>query len=186
MSQDTSNRPPAEKRYQYFAFISYKHDDVGWAKWLQKRLETYRLPSIIRKEAPHLPKQVRPIFRNQTDIGAGPLLDNLRSELEDSRFLIVICSPAAAKSEWVNREVQNFIGMGRGDRIIPFVIAGDPNAADPSRECFPPALRETEQTILGVNVEEIGKEQALVKVVAKLLELKWLQPPLLVRLRSLG
>ena len=173
MSQDTSNRLPTEKRYQYFAFISYKHDDVRWAKWLQNRLEAYRLPSIIRKEAPHLPKQVRPIFRDQTDIGTGPLLDNLRSELEDSRFLIVLCSPAAAKSEWVNREVQNFIGMGRGDRIIPFVIAGEPNAADPSRECFPPALRETEQTILGVNVEEIGKEQAIVKVVAKLLELKF-------------
>ena len=80
-------QPPADKRYEYFAFISYKHEDMRWAKWLQNRLETYRLPSVIRKEVPHLPKHIRPIFRDQTDIGTGPLLENLRKELDDSRFL---------------------------------------------------------------------------------------------------
>ena len=166
-------QPPAEKRYEYFAFISYKHEDMRWAKWLQNRLETYRLPSVIRKEAPHLPKHIRPIFRDQTDIGAGPLLENLRKELEDSRFLIVICSPSASQSEWVNKEVQNFIQMGRGDRIIPLIVAGEPGAADPSRECFPAALRGGEQAMLGVSVEELGKEKAVVKIVAKLLGLKF-------------
>lgn len=166
-------QPPADKRYEYFAFISYKHEDSRWAKWLQSRLETYRLPSVIRREAPHLPKHLRPIFRDQTDIGAGPLLDNLRRELDDSRFLIVVCSPAAAKSEWVEKEVRNFIELGRGDRIIPFIVAGQPGAADPNMECFPPALRGGEQAMLGVSVEELGKEKAVVKVVAKLLGLKF-------------
>ena len=66
-----------EKRFEYVAFISYKREDVAWAKWLQQRLETYRLPSVIRQEAPHLPKHIRPVFRDQTDIGAGPLLESL-------------------------------------------------------------------------------------------------------------
>ena len=75
------------------AFISYKHEDMRWAKWLQQQIETYRLPGIIRKQAPHLPKHIRPVFRDQTDISTGPLLQNLRQELEDSRYLIVLCSP---------------------------------------------------------------------------------------------
>ena len=134
-----------DKRYEYFAFISYKHEDMRWAKWLQQQIETYRLPAIIRKQAPHLPKQIRPVFRDQTDISTGPLLENLRQELRDSRFLIVLCSPAAAKSEWVNREVQHFIDMGRAERIIPFVVAGAPNAANPEEECFPAILRGAER-----------------------------------------
>ena len=146
---------------------------MRWAKWLQQQIETYRLPGIIRKQAPHLPKHIRPVFRDQTDISTGPLLQNLRQELEDSRYLIVLCSPAAAKSEWVNREVQHFIDMGRADRIIPFVVAGTPNAANPDEECFPAILRGEERAMLGVSVPELGKEKAFVKVVAKLLGLKF-------------
>ena len=165
--------PPADRRYEFFAFISYKHEDMGWAKWLQNRLENYRLPSVIRKEAPHLPKSIRPIFRDQTDIGAGPLMENLRQELEDSRYLIVICSPSASKSEWVDREVEHFQAMGRGERIIPFIVAGEPGAADPGRECFPTALRGGDEAMLGVSAEELGREKAAVKVVARLLGLKF-------------
>ena len=169
-----ASRDSAEdKRYEYFAFISYKHEDMRWAKWLQQQIETYRLPAIIRKQAPHLPKQIRPVFRDQTDISTGPLLQNLRQELQDSRYLIVLCSPAAAKSEWVNREVQHFIDMGRAERIIPFVVAGTPNAANPEEECFPAILRGAEQSMLGVSVPELGKEKAFIKVVAKLLGLKF-------------
>ena len=93
--------------------------------------------------------------------------------MQDSRFLIVLCSPAAAKSEWVNREVQHFIDMGRADRIIPFVVAGAPNASNPDEECFPAILRGAERAMLGVSVPELGKEKAFVKVVAKLLGLKF-------------
>ena len=171
--QGADAQSPADKRYEYFAFISYKHEDMRWAKWLQQQIETYRLPAIIRKQAPHLPKQIRPVFRDQTDISTGPLLQNLRQELQDSRFLIVLCSPAAAKSEWVNREVQHFIDMGRAERIIPFVVAGAPNAANPDEECFPAILRGAERSMLGVSVPELGKEKAFVKVVAKLLGLKF-------------
>ena len=170
--QTADAQPPDDKRCEYFAFISYKHEDMR-AKWLQQQIETYRLPAIIRKQAPHLPKQIRPVFRDQTDISTGPLLQNLRQELQDSRFLIVLCSPAAAKSEWVNREVQHFLDMGRADRIIPFVVAGTPNAANADEECFPAILRGAERGMLGVSVPELGKEKAFIKVVAKLLGLKF-------------
>ena len=44
--------------YRYFAFISYSSKDVKWAEWIQKKLETYRLPSKIRKEHSDLPEKI--------------------------------------------------------------------------------------------------------------------------------
>ena len=41
-----------EKHKDYYAFISYKREDERMAKWLQHKLEHYRLPSIARKEKP--------------------------------------------------------------------------------------------------------------------------------------
>ena len=41
---------------KYFAFISYKREDVKWAKWLQNELEGYHLPTKIAKANPNLPK----------------------------------------------------------------------------------------------------------------------------------
>jgi len=99
----------SSKRFEYFAFISYQHGDSNWARWLQRSIECYRLPKIIRKQAPHLPKHIHPVFCDQTDINAGPLEKTLRSELEDSRYLIVVCSPRSVDSEWVNKEAQHFV-----------------------------------------------------------------------------
>lgn len=46
------------KRFSYYAFISYKREDEKWAGWLQKQLETYRIPSIIRKQNLNVPKNL--------------------------------------------------------------------------------------------------------------------------------
>ncbi len=163
------------KNFGNYAFISYKREDEGWAKWLQRKLECYRLPSVIRTEASATPTFIRPVFRDNTDLSGGVLADNLRRELDDSRFLIVICSPAATRSEWVNKEVQTFIDQGRADRIIPFVVAGTPHAADPARECFPAAIRAlpAENELLGINVAEVGRERAFIRLVATMLGVKF-------------
>lgn len=160
------------ERFQYFAFISYSRKDEYWAKWLHKKLETYKLPSIIRKEYEgQLPDKIHPVFLDKTDIGLGSLKTNLKKELEDSRYLIVICSPNAAKSEWVNTEVEHFKTLDRGDRIIPFIIEGTPQPiSTKEKQCYPPAL---EKTILGASLEELPKEQALIKLIANLLGLKF-------------
>jgi len=160
----------SEQKYEYYAFVSYSRKDEVWAKWLHEKLEAYKLPNIIRKESTHLPERVRPVFRDKTDIGAGDLEKTLRQELTDSRYLIVICSPNSAKSEWVNKEVETFIELGREDRIIPFIIEGKPDAQEVSKKCYPPALSPN---ILGISVEELGREQAFVKVVASILRLKF-------------
>ena len=152
---------------QYFAFISYRRCDQKWAQWLQDKLEHYKMPTNLNGK-PNLPKEIRPVFRDKSELAAGVLANELQRALEQSKYLIVICSPNSAKSEWVNKEVQAFIDMGRVDKIIPFIIEGTAHSKTGEDECFPQALRDlpAENELLGVNINEMGRDAAAVKVVA--------------------
>ena len=164
-----------EANRQYYAFISYKREDERWAKWLQRKLENYKLPAIIRKENPSIPKYIRPIFRDKTDLGGGVLPELLKEELLRSKYLIIVCSPRSAGSEWVSKEAQTFINEGRSEYIIPFIVDGIPNAPNPADECFPQSLLNLpkDKELLGINVKEVGKSVALVRLVATLLNLRF-------------
>lgn len=159
---------------EYFAFISYKREDEKWAKWLQNKLEHYKLPSNMNGRT-DLPKEIRPIFRDQSELAGGVLADEINKALTNSKYLIVICSPRAAQSQWVGKEVQSFIDMGRTDKIIPFIIGGTAHAQNPEEECFPFALLNLppEQELLGINIDEMGRDAAAVKVVAQMFGLKF-------------
>lgn len=161
-------------RKGYFAFISYKHEDAKWADWLQHELEHYRLPSNLNGRE-DLPKSIRPVFKDTSELNPACLPRQIQEALADSRYLIVICSPRSAKSEWVNKEVETFVDMGKTDCIIPFIIEGKPYSKDPATECYPKALLDlpADKEILGANINEYGKKAALVKVVAQMLGLKF-------------
>lgn len=163
------------KQFDYFAFISYKREDEKWAKWLQKRLESYSLPTSIRKENPKLPNKIRPVFRDQSELSGGNLKAEIEKGLNSSKYLIVICSPRSAKSPWVSKEVQHFIDQGREEYIIPFIIGGSPNATNPEEECFPEGLRQLigEKEILGININEMGRNAAVIKVIARMFNLRF-------------
>lgn len=153
----------------YYAFISYNSTDEKWAKWLQHNLEYYHIPSALCKEYPELPKKIRPVFWYKQDLSGTKLKKALNNELSSSKYLIVICSPDSAKADWVNDEVVAFIEQGKGDRIIPFIVAGTPHAKNPDEECFPPALRNLtrDEEIRGIDVRrKEGKYHALVDVIA--------------------
>ena len=157
---------------EFFAFISYKREDEKWAKWLQRKLENFKLPSYL-KDRDDLPKEIRPIFKDTLELIPGNLPKQIVEALEHSKFLIVICSPRSASSPWVNAEIEEFIKMGGTDRIIPFIVEGIPY--DSQQECFPQALRDLkkDQEVLGANIHEMGKEAALVKVVSRMLDLRF-------------
>lgn len=162
--------PGMSEEYANYAFISYSHKDEKWAAWIQQKLEAYRLPSVIRKEAGStIPERIRPVFRDATDLGAGLLRDKLQEELESSRFLIVVCSPNSAKpneegKHWVNDEVTHFASLGRADRIIPLIVDGDEKSA------FCPKL--TELGILAVDATKKSRARTLNDVVAALLGIR--------------
>lgn len=164
-----------DRKYDFFAFISYKREDEKWAKWLQRKLEYYKLPSSVRKDNPDLPEKIRPVFKDTTDLEPGVLARKIQDALDSSKYLIVICSPRSANSVWVSKEVQAFIDSGRSDHIIPFIIGGIPNASDPKDECFPEGLRQLagEQELLGANINEMGREAAAIKVVARMFNLRF-------------
>ena len=106
--------------YRYRAFISYAHTDQAWASWLHKAIEGYRLPGrLVGTSTPKgpVPARLSPVFRDRDDLTAAhSLTDPIRQALEESESLIVVCSPAAAQSSWVNEEIRHFESLGRRDR----------------------------------------------------------------------
>ncbi|MEO5629709.1 MAG: TIR domain-containing protein [Thermomonas sp.] len=128
----------------YRAFISYSHADSRWARWVHRRVENYRLPSRLRGtngEFGPLPDRLAPIFRDREDLSsAGELGPKIQLALADSEALIVLCSPEAARSPWVDNEIVQFKRLGRADRVFALILSGEPNSGD-ERECFPRALR---------------------------------------------
>ena len=154
-----------EQDKEYFAFISYKSEDVEWATWLQHELEHYHLPASFNGRT-DIPQELRPVFRDIDELSAGNLPEQIQQALVNSQNLIVICSPQAAKSPWVNQEVETFISLGRTNRIFPFIVEGNSPL-----EFFPPALRNLpkDEERLGGDVSKKGRDAAFVKVVAGML-----------------
>ena len=150
---------------EYFAFISYKSEDVEWAIWVQHELEHYHLPASFNG-CEDVRQDLRPVFRDIDELSAGNLPKQIKQALVNSQNLIVICSPQAAESHWVNQEVKTFITLGRINRIFPFIVEGN----SPSK-FFPPALLNLpkNEERLGGDVSKKGRDAAFVKVVAGML-----------------
>lgn len=172
---------------QNYVFISYNHKDVEWAKWLQKRLERYRLPAEAHNELSDS-RYIRPVFRDRDNLTSGVLNDELRKHLESSKYLVILCSPNSAPSDWVSDEIKAFINMGRLDKIVPFIIDGSPQEysnADITRplmgECYPLALRQwnaehPDKNLLGIAVDDYGEKnrnKAFIRLVAHLLGIEF-------------
>lgn len=123
--------------WQYGAFISYRHvePDRRWAHWLHRSLEAFRTPRALVRAG--VPARVGRVFRDEEELPASADLSReIDRALEQSRFLVVVCSPSTPASRWVNKEVQRFRELQRGDRIIALLVHGEPH------EAFPPSLRQ--------------------------------------------
>lgn len=164
-----------EQKKEYYAFISYKREDKKEAKWLQHTLEYYRLPNQLRQHDSKLPEYVRPIFRDMTDLEVGELSAQIHSALEQSHYLIVVCSPRTVASKWVNDEIEYFISLGKQDKIIPYIIEGIPHASNPEEECYPPALLRLskDKELLGANINEVGKDSATIRIVSRMFDIRF-------------
>jgi hypothetical protein len=87
---------PVNARQGYYAFISYSHEDASWAERLHQDLIAKGIP----KEE---------LFLDQPAMKAGELWrEQLRAALNHSRYIVVLWSKNAAKSEWVDAELANF------------------------------------------------------------------------------
>ena len=167
-------RSSGASEYKYWAFISYSSKDKSWGSWLHGAIETYGVPAELVKRhtiptGHPAPKRFHPIFRDRDELPASADLGGvIKDAICGSHYLIVICSPNAAKSRWVNKEIESFLALGRRDHILAIIVDGDPNAGD-ARECFPPALREFEPIAADARPQGDGKTNAKLKLLAGML-----------------
>lgn len=179
------------RAYRYWAFISYSHADEAWASWLHRRIEAYSVPrplvgTAIPNESTVRPRRLFPIFRDRDELAsASSLSAQIQDALGQSRNLLVICSPNAARSRWVGEEIKAFKAMGREDRIFCVIVSGEPYASDGpdagGTECFAEPLRfrvDADGAVTGERTEPLaadareqgdGKRNALLKVIAAVL-----------------
>ena len=160
------------KTFKNFAFISYSHADKKAAEELQKVLDDFHLSDALKEKYPDRPEVLREIFRDDTGLPAGSnLTKEIQKQLEQSNYLIVICSPNPAKSEWVNKEIDYFKTHRNPTHIIPFIIDGVANAKNANdQECFPIALKSLEAR--GANISTFSFERAVIEVIAGALEIE--------------
>ena len=131
------------------AFLSYSHQDAETADWLHETLEEFRVPPrLVGKltDQGAVPKRLSPVFRDRQELAAAhDLGEEIEEAISGSRFLIVLCSPAAARSHWIDEEIASFKRLHREDRILAAIVDGEPFASEiPGREneeCFPQSLR---------------------------------------------
>jgi len=174
--------------YRYKAFISYSHSDKRFANWLLKSLEGYRVPKrLLSADSSGPVQKLGRIFRDRDELPAAEdLTAEVKKALANSEFMIVLCSPAAAASRWVNREIIEFKKLNGEGKILSVIISGEPFAsksAQPEQECFPPALRfrlgkggqitkvEAEPLAADFRAGGDGRKRGLLKLVAGLMGL---------------
>lgn len=154
----------------YRAFISYSHADAVFGRRLHRRLEAYRLPRrLVGRPTPGgpAPPRLTPIFRDRDELAAtGDLSAEVRAALARSGALVVVCSPAAAASTWVAREVELFRELHADRPILAALVAGHP------ADAFPPAMRPAggpEPLAADFRATGDGERLGLLKLVAGLI-----------------
>jgi tetratricopeptide (TPR) repeat protein len=134
---------------RYVAFLSYSHRNKAETEWLHRALERYHVPKkLVGKETPKgkVPARLIPVFRDRDELSASADLGNeLRAALANSDHLIVIASPASARSTYVQEEIRYFKSLNGELRVFALIVDGEPYASTmPGREAeeaFPLSLR---------------------------------------------
>ena len=133
---------------KYIAFISYKHDvfDSRIASRIHSSIERYHIPKDYREK--YGSRRLGRVFRDEEELPVSPdLSSKIKEALDQSRFLIVICTPRTPGSEWAQREITYFLKNHDREHIIAVLAEGTPDVS------FPPALYQTgEQT--GAEISE--------------------------------
>jgi len=153
---------------KYVAFISYSRKDKKIVNDLYKYLEKHFKQKINAED-----RKQNVIFIDKLGLNSGEILDEqIENALENSKYLIVICSCNVAKySFWVDKEIEYFAELGKIENIKPIIINGEPNSND--NECYPNSLKSyLRKNILCANYKEDGKE-AFDRILAELENLSY-------------
>jgi hypothetical protein len=103
-------------------FISYSRKDADFVKILARALQNYSAPRGLP-----VPNRRIDVFLDKQDFQTGDYNERLHQYLENSSKLMVICSPWARASRFVNQEIATFAEIHGAQHIIPVLIQGIPN-----------------------------------------------------------
>ena len=109
----------------YNAFISYRHhpDDIRVASQIHRLLEHYRIPRALRKQS----KRITRLFRDKEELPiTSNLTDDITRALQNSDYLIVICSTHTRESTWVRREIETFLKTHDRSKVLTVLADGEP------------------------------------------------------------
>ena len=117
---------------KYCAFISYRHytPDMEIAQRLHTLIEQYTIPVELRKN----PSQKHPgaVFRDQEELPlSADLGKDIETALDNSDWLICICSPRYLESRWCMRELEYFIEVHGRERVLTLLAEGEPEESFP-------------------------------------------------------
>ena len=107
---------------QFDAFVSYSRGDGVFAEKLVEALENFTPPPDLS-----IPQRPLKIFRDVSDLTGNEYFSAIESELRSSRKLILLCSPLARQSSFVDDEIRRFIQAQGAQNIIPVIVNGLPN-----------------------------------------------------------
>ncbi|MFF5075911.1 TIR domain-containing protein [Actinoplanes sp. NPDC000266] len=100
-------------------FISYSHSGDG-------RLAPAVQRGLHRLAKPWHRRRALWIFRDQTGLAVTPgLWSSIQTALDGSQHFLLMASPEAAQSPWVNKEIEHWIATKSADRILPVVTDGE-------------------------------------------------------------
>lgn len=159
---------PVAEPARYAAFLSYSHKDSAQARWLHRRLETYRIPRrLVGTPGEHgrVPARLTPIFRDREELpAAGDLSERIRAALAASDHLVILCSPNSAASPWVAKEIAAWRELCPGRTVYAAILDGEPG------DCFPCGLAEAGAEPLAADFRphRDGRRLGLLKLVAGL------------------
>ena len=120
------------KNYKYDIFISYKHEalDKAVAARLQKSLEHYKIPKEIQKKTGK--DKIKRVFRDEEELAvSSDLGKEIEGQIEQSEYLLVVCSKKTKESQWVLKEIDTFLKYRDAEHILPVLIEGEPEESFP-------------------------------------------------------
>ncbi|MCR5092954.1 MAG: toll/interleukin-1 receptor domain-containing protein [Lachnospiraceae bacterium] len=123
---------PEGQTRRYVAFISYRHvsPDRGIARRIHTKIEHFRIPEEYREA--YGSDRLGLAFRDEEELPASSnLSDNIREALDNSDFLVVVCTPKTPESAWVGREITYFMEHHERDHVLAVLAAGTPETSFP-------------------------------------------------------
>jgi hypothetical protein len=132
--------------FRYDAFITSDPSelDEGIAEHLRRDLEQYRAPRSLWKRG--APGRLNFVFLDKVP-SPNELGGDTARALQQSRFLIVVCSRRTPGSARVANRIEAFRESGRADKVLALLIEGEPE------QSFPSLLREERRVAVEIDGE---------------------------------